>query len=99
VLALARVDGVSAVVLGQDRHAAPLDPAAFRLARRGMRLARELALPLVTLIAETQGISAPALLRDGLLSAVVPQRPDDTTRTLARALLAEARAIHRSVPG
>lgn len=178
VLALARVDGVSAVVLGQDRQAAPLDPAAFRLARRGTRLARELALPLVTLIdtpgadlspesendgqaqeiarciaemvsltspsvsvlvgqgagggalalfpaartialpaawlaplppegasviafgdtghapliAETQGISAPALLRDGLLSAVVPQRPGDTPRTLARALLAEARA-------
>lgn len=191
VLVLARADGVSAVVLGQDRRAAPLGPADFRLARRGIRLARELALPLVTLIdtpgadlspqsendgqaqeiarciaamvplttpsvsvlvgqgagggalalfpaarsialpaawlaplppegasviafgdtdhapllAETQGISAPALLRDGLLSAIVPQRPDDTTRTLARALLAEVRAQltaqfpdHRSVP-
>jgi acyl-CoA carboxylase subunit beta len=181
-LALARVDGLSAVVIGQDRHAATrgarLDPAAFRLARRGMQLAAELRLPLVTLIdtpgadmsarsendglareiarciaamvsltvpstsvlvgqgtgggalalfpaaraialpdawlaplppegasviafgdvahapamAEIQGIGAPALLRDGLLAAIVPQRPTDTTQDLSRAVLAEARA-------
>lgn len=181
-LALARIDGLSAVVIGQDRRAqeqgARLDPAAFRLARRGMRLAEELRLPLVTLIdtpgadlspasendglareiaeciaamvaltvpstsvlvgqgsgggalalfpaarpialpdawlaplppegasviafgdlahapamAETQGIAAPALLRDGLLAAIVPQRPGDAARDLARAVLAEARA-------
>lgn len=54
VLALARFGGAPCVVLGQCRQCQtldnPLDPAALREARRGMRLSRELRLPLVTVI-------------------------------------------------
>jgi acetyl-CoA carboxylase beta subunit/acetyl-CoA carboxylase alpha subunit len=54
LLALARFGGAPCVVLGQDRRgqslSAPLGPAALREARRGMHLAEELRLPLVTLI-------------------------------------------------
>ncbi|WP_119727454.1 carboxyl transferase domain-containing protein [Thermomonospora amylolytica] len=54
LLALARFGGVPCVVVGQDRRSQrtghPLGPAGLRVARRGMRLARELALPLVTVV-------------------------------------------------
>ncbi|MQA95935.1 MAG: acetyl-CoA carboxyl transferase [Streptosporangiales bacterium] len=54
LLALARFAGAPCVVLGQDRRAQtaehPMGPAALREARRGMRLAAELRLPLVTVI-------------------------------------------------
>jgi acyl-CoA carboxylase subunit beta len=54
VIALARFGGAPCVVLGQDRRGQtatePLGPAALREARRGMRLAAELRLPLVTVI-------------------------------------------------
>lgn len=54
VLALARFGDAPCVILGQDRHAQtvdnPLDAAALREARRGLRLSRELRLPLVTVI-------------------------------------------------
>jgi acetyl-CoA carboxylase carboxyl transferase subunit beta len=54
LLALARFAGAPCVVLGQDRRgqslSAPLGPAALREARRGMHLAEEQRLPLVTLI-------------------------------------------------
>lgn len=54
LLALARFGDVPCVVLGQDRRGqtatAPMGPAALREARRGMHLARELRLPLVTVI-------------------------------------------------
>ncbi len=53
IVALARFDDVSCVLLGQDRLAqanTPIGPAALRLARRGMRLAAELRLPLVSII-------------------------------------------------
>jgi acyl-CoA carboxylase subunit beta len=54
VLALARFGPVPCVVLGQDRRgqtlARPLGPGALRVARRGMRLATELRLPLLTVI-------------------------------------------------
>ena len=53
-LALARFEGATAVVLGQDRKAErsekPLSPSGLRVARRGMRLATELNLPLVSII-------------------------------------------------
>lgn len=53
-LALARFEGVPCVVLGQDRLAEaaekPLGPSGLRVARRGMRLAQELGIPLVSLI-------------------------------------------------
>ncbi len=53
LLALARVGGRPCVVLGQDRRDAalrPLGPGALRTGRRGMRIAAELGLPLVTVI-------------------------------------------------
>lgn len=54
VVALTRLDGQPCVVVGQDRTTQnperPMGPAALREARRGMRLAGELGLPLVTVI-------------------------------------------------
>ena len=54
MLVLARFGGAPCVLLGQDRRGQtidrPMGPAALREARRGMRLARELKLPLVTVI-------------------------------------------------
>lgn len=53
VLALARFNGAPCVVLGQDRRRnadRPLGPGGLREARRGMRLAAELNLALVTVI-------------------------------------------------
>lgn len=54
LVALARLDGQPCVVIGQDRTkqtpATPMGPAALREARRGMRLANELRLPLVSFI-------------------------------------------------
>jgi acyl-CoA carboxylase subunit beta len=52
-VALVRFEDTSCVLLGQDRLAqehAPIGPAALRQARRGMRLASELGLPLVSVI-------------------------------------------------
>lgn len=54
LLALARFGAAPAVVLGQDRRrqrtGSTLGPAGLRVARRGMRLAGELGLPLVTVV-------------------------------------------------
>lgn len=53
VVALTRLDGVPCVVVGHDRTAeieTPLGPAGLRQAQRGMRLAEELKLPLVTVV-------------------------------------------------
>jgi acyl-CoA carboxylase subunit beta len=54
VVALTRLDGQPCVLVGQDRTrqspASPMGPAALREARRAMRLAEELRLPLVTVI-------------------------------------------------
>lgn len=54
IVALARLDGVPCVVVGQDKKAqtpqTPMGPGALREARRGMKLAEELGLPLVTFI-------------------------------------------------
>lgn len=54
IVALSRLDGQPCVVIGQDRTTQtrfkPMGPAALREARRGMRLANELRLPLVSFI-------------------------------------------------
>ena len=54
LIALARFGGSPCVLLGQDRRgqteAHPLGPGALREARRGMRLAAELNLPLMTVV-------------------------------------------------
>jgi acyl-CoA carboxylase subunit beta len=54
LIALARFGGAPCLLLGQDRRGQtedrPMGPGALREARRGMRLAAELSLPLVTVI-------------------------------------------------
>jgi acetyl-CoA carboxylase carboxyl transferase subunit beta len=74
LLALARFGGAPCVVLGQDRRgqslSAPLGPAALREARRGMRLAAELHLPLVTLI-DTPGAALSVEAEEGGLAAEI----------------------------
>lgn len=71
LLALARFGGAPCVVLGQDRRsqqlAGPLGPAALRGARRGMRLADELGLPLVTVI-DTPGAALSREAEEGGLA-------------------------------
>ena len=71
LLALARLGGRSVVVLGQDRRraaaTAPLGPAGLRTARRGMRLAEELGLALVTVI-DTSGAALTAAAEEGGLA-------------------------------
>ncbi len=74
LLALARFGGAPCVVLGQDRRgqstAAPLGPAALREARRGMHLAQELRLPLVTLI-DTPGAALSRAAEEGGLAGEI----------------------------
>jgi acetyl-CoA carboxylase alpha subunit/acetyl-CoA carboxylase beta subunit len=60
LIALAKFGDFPCIVLGQDRRSQsashPLGPAGLRQARRGMRLARELHLPLVSVI-DTSGLA------------------------------------------
>jgi acetyl-CoA carboxylase carboxyl transferase beta subunit len=74
VLALARFGAAPAVVLGQDRRGqrarAPLGPGGLRMARRGMRLAEELRLPLVTVI-DTAGAALSKAAEEGGLSGEI----------------------------
>jgi acetyl-CoA carboxylase carboxyl transferase subunit beta len=74
LLALARFGGRPCVVLGQDRRAqgadAPLGPAALRTARRGMRLAADLGLPLVTVI-DTVGAALSQEAEEGGLAGEI----------------------------
>ncbi|WP_449064342.1 carboxyl transferase domain-containing protein [Planomonospora algeriensis] len=74
LLALARFGTAPAVVLGQDRYrqrsVAPLGPAGLRVARRGMRLASELGLPLVTVI-DTAGAALSKAAEEGGLAAEI----------------------------
>jgi acetyl-CoA carboxylase beta subunit len=74
LLALARFGGAPCVVLGQDRRgqsmSAPLGPAALREARRGMHLAAELRLPLVTLI-DTPGAALSREAEEGGLAGEI----------------------------
>lgn len=74
LLALARFGGAPCVVLGQDRRGQtadhPMGPAALREARRGMRLATELALPLVTVI-DTAGAALSREAEEGGLAGEI----------------------------
>jgi acetyl-CoA carboxylase carboxyl transferase subunit beta len=74
LLALARFGTAPAVVLGQDRRLqranSPLGPAGLRVARRGMRLAAELRLPLVTVI-DTAGADLSKAAEEGGLAAEI----------------------------
>jgi acyl-CoA carboxylase subunit beta len=72
-VALVRFDDASCVLLGQDRVAqehAPIGPAALRQARRGMRLASELGLPLVSIIDTRGGELSRAAEEGGIASEI-----------------------------
>ena len=74
LIALARFGGSPCVFLGQDRRgqstAHPLGPGALREARRGMRLAAELNLPLMTVI-DTPGAALSVEAEEGGLAGEI----------------------------
>jgi acyl-CoA carboxylase subunit beta len=73
LLALARIGNAPCVVIGQDRDAQqrqPLGPAALRTARRGVRLAAQLHLPLVTVI-DTAGAALSPQAEEGGLAGEI----------------------------
>lgn len=73
LLALASFGGHPCVVLGQDRReqrTQPLGPAELRVARRGVALAAELGLPLVTVI-DTAGAALSREAEEGGLAAEI----------------------------
>ncbi|MET3804394.1 acetyl-CoA carboxylase carboxyl transferase subunit beta [Nakamurella sp. UYEF19] len=79
-LVLARFSEVSCVLLGQDRTKQSgdtlLGPAALRVARRGMRLAAELNLPLVTVI-DTPGAALSKEAEEGGLAGEIARCLED----------------------
>ena len=80
ILALARFGSAPCVVLGQDRQnqtvGHPLGPAGLREARRGMRLADELKLPLVTVI-DTAGAALSQEAEEGGLAGEIARSLQD----------------------
>ncbi len=74
ILALVRFGDMPCVLLGQDRRgqtpSTPLGPAALREARRGMRLAQDLRLPLVTVI-DTAGAALSKEAEEGGLAGEI----------------------------
>ena len=74
LMALARFGGASCVVLGQDRSRQtledPLSPKGLRGARRGMHLAHELKLPLVSVI-DTAGAALSKEAEEGGLAGEI----------------------------
>jgi acetyl-CoA carboxylase carboxyl transferase subunit beta len=73
-LALARFGAAPCVLVGQDRNSQrtghPLGPAGLRVARRGMRLAAQLGLPLVTVV-DTPGAVLSADAEEGGLAGEI----------------------------
>ena len=74
IVALTRLDGQPCVLVGQDRlrqtATTPLGPAALRQARRGMRLAQELRLPLVTVV-DTPGAELSPAAEEGAVAGEI----------------------------
>jgi acetyl-CoA carboxylase alpha subunit len=74
LVTLTRLDGQPCVLIGQDRQqqtrATPLGAAALRQARRGMRLAEELGLPLVTVI-DTPGAELSREAEEGAIAGEI----------------------------
>lgn len=74
LIALARFAGAPCVFLGQDRRGQtvdqPMGPGALRGARRGMRLAAELGLPLLTVI-DTPGVALSVEAEEGGLASEI----------------------------
>jgi acyl-CoA carboxylase subunit beta len=82
ILALGRVGGIPVVLAAQDRHAPPPGPVALRVARRGIRLAGDLGLPLVTVI-DTAGGELSAAAEEGGLAAQIAHTLSDLLTTPA----------------
>ncbi|WEV78621.1 acetyl-CoA carboxyl transferase [Janibacter cremeus] len=81
MLALASFGGRSCVLVGQDRRyqvAESMGPAALREARRGMRMATELGLPLVTVI-DTPGADLSPHAEEGALAGEIARSIADMT--------------------
>ncbi|WBQ03673.1 carboxyl transferase domain-containing protein [Kribbella sp. CA-293567] len=73
LVALTRLDGQPCVLVGQDRSQdKPMGPTALRQARRGMHLAEDLGLPLVTVI-DTPGAELSAAAEEGGIGAEIAQ--------------------------
>ena len=74
LVAFARLDGQPCVVIGQDRSTQtpdhPMGPGALREARRGMELADELGLPLVSFI-DTPGAELSASAEQGAIAGEI----------------------------
>lgn len=74
IVAIARIDGQPCIVIGQDRTTQsrfkPMGPAALREARRGMRLANELGLPLVSFI-DTPGAELSPEAEEGAIAGEI----------------------------
>jgi acetyl-CoA carboxylase carboxyl transferase beta subunit len=74
LLALARFGATPCILLGQDRHRQrrqqPLGPAGLRAARRGIRIAADLDLPLVTVI-DTAGAALSKEAEEGGLAGEI----------------------------
>ncbi len=74
LVTLTRLDGRPCVLVGQDRQrqtrSKPLGAAALREARRGMRLAEELGLPLVTVI-DTPGAELSQKAEEGAIAGEI----------------------------
>ncbi len=89
LLALAKFGSAPCVLLGQDRRGqtdtAPMGPAALREARRGMRLAEELGLPLVTVI-DTPGAALSQAAEEGGMAGEI-------ARCLAELVVLEAPTV------
>ena len=66
ILALARIGGRPCVLAAQDRNALPHGAEMLRTARRGLRLAADLGLALVTVIDTPGGELSPAAEEDGI---------------------------------
>lgn len=85
LIALARFGAAAAVVLGQDRSRQigkePLGPGALRAARRGIRLAAELGLPLVSVIDTAGATLSPDAERKGLAGEIARTLADLTMIT------------------
>jgi acetyl-CoA carboxylase carboxyl transferase subunit beta len=82
LLALARFGDAPAILLGQDRlrqsRGAPFGPAGLRSARRGIRLAHDLGLPLVTVI-DTPGAALSREAEEGGLAGEIARTLADLT--------------------
>jgi len=87
-LALARFGSAPCLVIGQDRHGhavQPIGPAGFRAARRGMELAEELGLPVVTVI-DTAGAALSQSAEESALAGEI-------ARTLAQLVTLSAPTV------